>query len=155
MTSGSHAGRVRWFLASLMSDQPSREPELIAARPAKTSIVPAEPVNHWNAAPRPSPATPAAPQQNSPMQQVSRIRQAPLLQVPAPEPSSIAAPAPSGATSLSPQQPQVVVERFPSEEFNWEVVTGPTPFDKIKSFLAVIGVVAVLTQLSKHMKTAG
>ena len=140
-TSGSHSGRVRWFLSSMMSDQPAAAPapQQIAAREVKATIDRVLPEADWVASTagitRPSPAAP-------PQQQMA---------APAMPPSAVAAAA-TPAVTLAPPADTTRQTQSAPQDVGWELITGPTPFDKIKSFFAVVGAITLLMQISKHMK---
>jgi S1-C subfamily serine protease len=141
-TSGSHSGRVRWFLSSMMSDQPAAAPapQQIAAREVNATIDRGIPEADWVASAaaiaRPSPAA-------LPPQQVA----APAM------PSIAVAAAARPAVPLAPPAEVTGQTQTAPQDVDWELITGPTPFDKIKSFFAVVGAITLLMQISKHMKS--
>lgn len=142
-TSGSHSGRVRWFLSSMMSDQPAAAPtpQQIAAREVKATIDRGLPETDWMASTAPA----SRPLQTAPPpQQQTTVTAAPAIAL-----ATTARP----TVTLAPPAEAAGQAQIAPQEMNWELLTGPTPFDKIKSFFAVVGAMTLMMQISKHMKS--
>ncbi len=150
-TAGSYCGRVRQFLDSVLPLIDSAAQQVASARrPAATSAVPA---TAPRSAPPPRPATPprtahladnrasagaGSPTAAPPMEPV-RLPQLPVSSVR----SQPLAPVPVAKADRSPQ---------PSQQGSRLVsalrVLGDTPLDQVKTFLAIVGVVSIVLQVT-------
>jgi hypothetical protein len=168
-TSGSYAGRVRWFLASLAPELGHPDTAVVASRPQPQVASP--PINFGvqtqpkaEALASSSPPTystaesfgdagrvsEAYPVQSSPPQaySVTEPRSAPRLpfqQSPifeTTETSTFTAADANTLTAPTSQPPQ-------PDEFDVTTLIGNTPLEKAKAVLAVIGLMAVLLQVAR------
>ena len=132
-TAGSYCGRVKWFLAS-MTDRPNPPSSVPPMLPIQSPAVVAEnhrpplvrlPRHDRPSEPdfleRPAPAFAARPIET----------RAPVVQAVAPQPSFVGSP---NQPSLEPA----------SEQVSWTQIAGNTLAEQTKTFMAILGCVAVL-----------
>ncbi len=125
-TSGSHVGRVQSFLASIRPKQTSSEPPAARPGPERIATIARASSSQSAATPPPSESAP----------------------VPAPRPR----PRLSPRADLQNAGPNATAEppARPLQPITLDQIAGDSTWEKAKSLLAVIGLLALISQLSRH-----
>ena len=157
-TAGSYCGRVRLFVDSVLPLIDSRASQVAAAPPTEPRPDPAPSANSTGAsrAPAPPPTRPAA--------ELARLPESqPQATIPAPPMEPVALPrhpvasvrSQPPAPSPSEHPPRREVPRPTSMRLVSALrVLGETPLEQIKTFLAIVGVVAIVMQLGGRRRDA-
>lgn len=125
-TSGSHIGRVQSFLASIRPTQPNTEPTAARPGPEPMATISRATSSKSSGTPPPSESAP----------------------VPVPQPR----PRLSSRADLVNTGPNATSEppTRPLQPITLDQLAGDSTWEKAKSLLAVIGVLALISQLSRH-----
>ncbi len=157
-TAGSYCGRVRLFVDSVLPLIDGRATRIAATPPVKHNApVPAASPQDASSVP----TTPPAPSSTT----VARVPKAPPeATIPAPPMEPVELPRHPVASVRSKPPAPSPSERAPRRELHRPTPTrlvsalrvlGETPLEQIKTFLAIVGVVAIVMQLGGSRRDAG